>query len=332
VAEDFIGRHGANKRTSRAIELRVRRELISRWRDRPIDQVTRADVVAMVDALVDAGTPAAADQTLRYCRRIFTWAIARGVLDRSPCDHLRASDLIGTRQPRQRLLSDSELRLIWCVADELPYPDGPYIKMLLLTAVRRSELATATWHEIDLERAIWVVPPTRMKMAIGHAVPLSPFALDILRSLPRFAGSNYVFTARGNRPLNDFGTVKSRMDTRITVLNGGRPIEHWTFHDTRRLVRSTMSRLRIDSDAAEAVLAHRKRGIRATYDLYDLLAEKRRAWKCGARTWPPLSSRRRPRMSSRFRCARRRDGLKCEDLVLEWLSSARPERISRRSS
>jgi len=116
-----------------------------------------------------------------------------------------------------------------------------------------------------------------MKMAIGHAVPLSPFALDILRSLPRFAGSNYVFTARGNRPLNDFGTVKSRMDTRITVLNGGRPIEHWTFHDTRRLVRSTMSRLRIDSDAAEAVLAHRKRGIRATYDLYDLLAEKRRA-------------------------------------------------------
>lgn len=120
VAEDFIKRAVASKRTARAIELRIRRELIKRWGDRPINDITRVDVVQMADEVVDRGDPEAARQTFMYGRRLHDWAIARGTYglgEASPYDRLQASDLVGRKKPRQRLLSSTELALIWRAAE-----------------------------------------------------------------------------------------------------------------------------------------------------------------------------------------------------------------------
>jgi integrase len=276
VAEDFIRRHVVGKRTAKAIELRIRRDLVARWGDRPIAGVKRLDVVSMVDAIADRGHPEAARQSFVYARRLFRWAVARGLLEHAPTDHLNPSDLVGAKKPRQRLLTDAELALIWRAAKATPYPDGPYIKLLLLLGVRRSELGQAVWDEFDLGRKLWTLPPARMKSDEGFAVPLPPKAVDILRALPRFV-SGYVFTARGDRPLNDFGTVKQRLDQRIAALNGGGPIAAWTLHDIRRTFRTGLSTLGIAPHAAELCLAHRQPGLARVYDLHRFEPEKRHA-------------------------------------------------------
>jgi integrase len=272
VAEDFIHRHVARARTARAIELRIRRELISRWASWPIGGITRSHVVAMVDELVSRGHPEAARQSLVYARRLFSWAIARGLLAMSPCDHLSGRDLIGAKKPRQRLLSDSELVLIWRATAELRYPDDPYIRLLLLLGLRRSELGRARWGEIDLERARWIVPSTRMKSDEAHVVPLPPVAVEILRALPHFA-SGYVFAARGTLPLNDYGAIKTKLDNKIVALNGA-PLEPWTLHDCRRTFRTGLSTLRIAPHIAELCLAHAQPGLARTYDLHRFEPEK----------------------------------------------------------
>jgi integrase len=276
IAEDFIRRHVARARTAAAIELRIRRELLPRWGERSITDITKADVVRMVDEIVDRGHPEAARQTLAYARRLFSWTVARGVLEHAPTDHLKAVDLIGAKKPRQRLLTEHELKLIWRAASEAPYPDGPYIQALLLLGVRRSELGRATWSEIDLDQALWTIPPGRMKSDEGHSVPLPPRAVEILRALPRFV-SGYVFAARGTRPLNDFGAIKQRLDRRVVRLNGGKPIEAWTLHDARRTFRTGLSTLGIAPHVAELCLAHRQPGLARTYDLHRFDAEKRHA-------------------------------------------------------
>ena len=219
MAEQFI-RRIAEARTARAIELRIRRELIARWGDRPIGKISRSDVANMVVEIAERGHREAARQTFTYARRLFRWAVARGLLQHAPTDYLNAKDLIGAKKPRQRLLTERELQLIWRAAAQAPYPDGPYMQLLLLLGVRRTELGQAIWSEIDLDKALWTIPPARMKSDEGHTVPLPARAVEILRPLLRFA-SGYVFTARGNRPLNDFGAVKQRLDRRITELNGG---------------------------------------------------------------------------------------------------------------
>ena len=281
VAEDFITRHVGRKRTARAIELRIRRELIRRWGERPIVDIGRADVIAMLDEIIDRGHQGAAHQTFVYGRRLHNWAIARGVVEHSPFDRLNASDLIGRKQPRQRVLAQLELKLIWAATGGTPeevYPNGQYIRLLLLLGTRIRELAQATWPEIDLFSALWTIPPARMKNDETHVIPLPSPAVEILKSLPRFATVDYLFSARGNRPLNDFGRIKNRLDGRIAELNDGKPIAPWTFHDLRRTFRTGLSTLGIAPHIAELCIAHRQSGLARVYDLHRFEAEKREAF------------------------------------------------------
>ena len=146
------------------------------------------------------------------------------------------------------------------------------MQLLQLLGVRRTELAQAIWDEINFDKALWVIPAERMKSDEGFAVPLSPRAVEILRSLPRFEGSSYVFTICGNRPLDDFGRVKEQINKQISG-----PIAHWTFHDLRRTFRTGLSTLGIAPHIAELCIAHTQPGLMRTYDLYKFLDEKRHA-------------------------------------------------------
>lgn len=72
-----------------------------------------------------------------------------------------------------------------------------------------------------------------------HVVPLAPDTVAHLKSLPRFVGSDVVFTTDGRKAVNGFSTAKARLDT----LSG---VEGWVFHDLRRTMRSHLSALPIE--------------------------------------------------------------------------------------
>jgi integrase len=67
------------------------------------------------------------------------------------------------------------------------------LEFLILTAARSGEVRGATWSEIDLDQAVWVIPPSRMKAGREHRVALAPDAVALLRALPREAGNDHVF-------------------------------------------------------------------------------------------------------------------------------------------
>ena len=77
------------------------------------------------------------------------------------------------------------------------------LEWIILTACRSGEVRGATWDEIDIKNKIWIIPAERMKMKIEHRVPLCQDAIKILEDLPRFEGSNYLFTAARGGPLSD---------------------------------------------------------------------------------------------------------------------------------
>lgn len=279
VAEDFIKRHVAKLRTGRDIELRVRREMVSRWGDRPITEITRRDVIQAIEEIVDSGRPEAARATLKYAKRLFGWAISRDIygLEHAPTDRVKALDLIGAMRPRQRVLNDSELRLIWQAAAGEAYPSGPYVQLLLMLGQRRNELAHATWDELDLDAALLTISGARMKAGEPHSTPLPKSAVDIFRALPRFPGNIVFSISAGARPINDPDRIKQRLDQRITALNDGKPIAPWAFHDLRRTMRTGLSSLGIAPHIAELCIGHKQRGILATYGLHRFDSEKRDA-------------------------------------------------------
>jgi integrase len=76
--------------------------------------------------------------------------------------------------------------------------------------------------------------------------------------------------------------AKQRLDARITELNGGKPIPHWTLHDLRRTFRTGLSRLGTAPHIAELCIGHRQQGLHRIYDSHKFDAEKRHAFNAWA--------------------------------------------------
>lgn len=104
------------------------------------------------------------------------------------------------------------------------------VAFLILTATRSGEVRGATWSEIDLDQKIWTIPSARMKMEREHRVALSDAAIELLDSMPRVDGCEYIFPgARQIRPMSDMTltAVLRRMDRDDITVHGFRS----TFRD-----------------------------------------------------------------------------------------------------
>ena len=93
------------------------------------------------------------------------------------------------------------------------------LRFIALTATRSGEARGATWDEIDIDAATWTIPGERMKTGREFRVPLSPAALDVLRSAEEYRdGSGLVFPSATGRMLSDSTLSKLvREKARFTV-------------------------------------------------------------------------------------------------------------------
>src|SRR5215831_11607176 len=199
LADQFLRRPAAAKlRTAAAIEKVVNRHLIPRWGTRIAGEIRRADVIAMLEAIGEKSGPYMASKVLVLASSIYRFGVTRELVETNPCHLITPSDFVGEMPPRQRVLIDSEIALVWQATHgefrngiESTYPAGPFARFLLLTAVRRSEAARMMWAEVNLGEALWIIPASHTKSGAPHEVPLSGIAVNLLRSLPRFGGGDF---------------------------------------------------------------------------------------------------------------------------------------------
>ena len=132
TAELFIADlHTRQLRRARETELEVKRHF-AEWWSRPVGAITKADVLHVVGNIVQMGLctlPANAS-------RLFGFAYDRDLISQIPTDRLRLSKIVGARPPRERVLTDDEIRAVWAAAGQVGV-GGILLKTLLLTALRR---------------------------------------------------------------------------------------------------------------------------------------------------------------------------------------------------
>jgi integrase len=270
VAEKFLQRHVKGQRQARDTERALRREVIARWAERPLDSITRRDVIAMVEEIVDRGAPAMARNVLAFTKTFFKWCVSRDLLDNSPAAMVEAKALIGEKKVGKRVLSDDEIVAFWDATERLRYPFGPLFRLLLLTGCRVNEIARARWSEIN--GSILMIPPERFKSDAQHLVPLTKESQALLGEIPRFAKGDYLFsTTFGEKPVSGFSKAKARLDQLM-----GNP-QPFKLHDLRRTVRTRLASLRVPDSVAEMVIGHGKRGLGRVYDQHRYVDEMREA-------------------------------------------------------
>jgi integrase len=217
-------------------------------------------------------------------RALFGWCV--DVADRrapyklaaSPCDRIKPTKLIGRKAVRTRVLTDSELQLLWQVTEAIGYPAGPAVRLLMLTGCRLSEVAGAQRQEFN---GIWIIPAARFKSGQEHRLPITDDMRALLDELPKSKAGDFLFSnSDGARPIGGFSHVKRHIDE----LMGD--VAPWSFHDLRRTLRTRLAALRVDDKVAELVIGHGKRGLDRVYEQHKFEDEVRdalEAWQAKLR-------------------------------------------------
>src|SRR5262249_20854748 len=134
----------------------------------------RRDITRVLDA--KAG-PIAARRIFEDLRAMVRWGVARGDLDHNPIDGMKGPPI---SKPRERALTDAEIRTLWSRLGELPQACQQVIKLCLVTGQRIGEVTGLNAGELDLRAKVWNIPGARTKNGFAHSVPLSPLALRII--------------------------------------------------------------------------------------------------------------------------------------------------------
>jgi integrase len=290
LVEEFLERHvrRANRpSTAHETERLFRQNVLPRWRGRLVHEVSRRDVLDLLDRTVDRGAPVVANRVLAAVRKFFNWCVARDILAASPCAGVKPPT---AERARDRVLSDDELKRVLQAADKIGGTFGPLVKLLALTGQRRDEIARLRREEVDIENRLLTLPAERTKNNQPHEVPLSDAALTVLNNVPHVAGSPYVFTTNGGAsPASGYSKNKRRLDA---LLPAGMP--PWRLHDLRRTAASGLARLGINLPVIEKVLNHASgsfAGIVGVYQKHSFADEKRAALEAWGRHIQRLARR-----------------------------------------
>lgn len=240
---------------------------------RPIASVKPGEVMAAVKKIEGRGASDQAGRVLQRVKSIFRWAVVHERIDSNPMLDLMPSEILKPREVQHRpALADRALPefLAKLAAYEGDVHTVQALKFLMLSATRPGEVRGARWAEIDLDAALWTVPPERMKMKAEHRVPLSLQAIDVLRAMQPLSGDRELvfpspFYPSKSLSENTFNSALARMGYKGAA----------TAHGFRALFSTVANESDWDADVIERQLAHKERNeVRAAYHRTTYMLER----------------------------------------------------------
>jgi len=279
LAEAYLEKWARPRKRSAAEDERIlRKDVIPAWGARKANDIAREDVIALLDRIVDRGSPIAANHTLAIVRRMFGWALSRDIIPANPCAAVKAP---GKENRRDRVLSANEIAALWRSLDDPTTPISQSIrlapKLQLATAQRKGEVIDAEWSEFDIIEGIWTIPGERAKNGMPHRVPLSPLALAVLADIRAMASEaeepKWLFPS----PRRDGPITGPAVDHAMRNNREALGTDDATPHDLRRTAASYMTSIGISRLVVSKILNHAEPGVTAVYDRHSYDREKHAA-------------------------------------------------------
>ncbi|MDN5940630.1 MAG: tyrosine-type recombinase/integrase [Nitrospira sp.] len=273
-------------------------ELLKPWRGRLARDITRRDVMTLLNAVQRRRVYVMRNRIAGVITRLFMFGLDEGLIDTTPAIKLRRLQRIHGRkveQSRTRFLSKEEIRAFWHNLDTVPITSSirTALKWALLTGQRRAEVAGTPRHEIDDTAELWTIPSERTKNKKEQLLPLPPLVLRLLaeadaarirRPPTRLhrkdrvpydpTPSPWLFpSARHGKPITP-GALTCAIDRHRHALGIGDA----TVHDLRRTMATWLGEMGTDKGLVSALLNHAPKGVTDIhYNKASLLGPKRHA-------------------------------------------------------
>jgi integrase len=236
--------------------------------------------VGMVRVMLETMAASQAEKRQVYggFSRFLTWCRRQGLIETNVCSGLELDERPKPGAPRTNVPSVAELRAVWVSVENESANVSGAVRLLLLTALRRDEVARLTWAEVDLINRRLVIPGERMKNRELHEVPLSAPALALLKARMSANPSprDLVFPSSVGKRIGHWGAIVRRIRQAIgeSHLTKG---QRFVLHDIRRSFISILSD-EFDVDALDRALAHKRSGVAATYNHSTRMEARARAF------------------------------------------------------
>jgi integrase len=219
----------------------------------PLHQIDRRSISAQLQRMTSS--PVQANRTRSSLSAFLNWALREGLVETNAA--LATNKNI--ERPRERILTNAELKALWLALPEGDF--GDILKILILSGQRAHEISDLQWSEINFEKGLIELPPYRTKNGRRHTIPMSRTVCAILKARQQ-NGRQHVFGI-GERGFSGWSRCKERLDERIKI-------PAWVIHDLRRVFSTGAAEIGIEPHIIEAILNHisgHKAGVAGRYNL-----------------------------------------------------------------
>lgn len=282
-AEDYLTRHASQKKSGFKDRQIIEANLTPEWGRRKAADIKRRDVIEILDKIKDRGAPIMANRVLALVRKMYNWGLSRDIVELNPCAAVKAP---AKENRKDRVLSADEIKSFWTGLEKTNMSEAVRraLKLILVTAQRPGEIATAALAEMDLKAAWWTIPATKAKNGMAHRVPLSALALSLIE--PSKENEQFLFPSprgEGKRSIEEHALCTA-LRRNLEHIEDAAP---FTPHDLRRTAASHMTSIGIPRLVVSKILNHAEPGVTAVYDRHSYDAEKRdalRKWERALQT------------------------------------------------
>lgn len=293
LVENYLARRASSKRSADEIARRLRKNVKDVIGDVKLAELHRRDLTKCIDTVKDRGAGVEANRVFEDLRAMVRWARGRGDLDENLVEGMAKPT---ETAERDRVLSPDEIMTMWAALPEADMRESTrrIVRLCLITAQRVGEVSGMMVDEVNLDTAVWTIPPARSKNKREHAVPLLPMAVAIIReqladvkALAERKGRAvpaFVFPGPGARAAVTGASIPKAIKREevtkrgVTTVIGIAP---WTPHDLRRSAATAMEELGVSPFIVGHVLNHvsatKSTVTSRVYARYDYMREKREA-------------------------------------------------------
>ena len=232
--------------------------------------IQRHDIQRRLNKMKD--TPSERHHAFVAFKCFLNWAVSEEMIEVNPVANLK---LPNANKPRERFLTEDELREVFTKAQEQPWPYGSILQLLILTGQRKMEIGSLEWSWIDQEDQTITLPGHFTKNGKPHRFPYGNIAANIFETLPQ-TDETYVFPGHTKNAVifNGWSKCKKRFD------EGLDDVEPFTLHDLRRTFSSNLAMLGTPIHVTEKLLNHISgtiSGVAAIYNRHSYMDEMREA-------------------------------------------------------
>jgi integrase len=252
VVDEYLKRKIKGRlRTAREIEHRLRRTLKSVM-NRKASDIKRRNLRELLDAAADQGSVREAGHRKQTIGAMFKWAVSQDIIESNPTEGLSS---YGSSAPRDRVLSDDEIRSLWQWFDDtrnIASKVSNILKLQLCLGARCGEISGMRAGELATDhkgQLLWTLPAERSKNKKARVTPILGLAMDILA--PHLV-QDVLFENETGAPL-----YTSLVDQHLRLRRDRFPIPKFTTHDLRRSVATNMvAQLKLPLELVAMVVGH----------------------------------------------------------------------------